>query len=72
MANKSDRNSVLPRRLKRMISLAPDLQTDEKRSREVRRLFISAHAHAESVRRTVLSQKGDSKDFTESTSPAAT
>lgn len=62
MANRSDRGSVLPRRYKRMISLAPDLQTDEKQSRIVRMLFIKAHAHAEGVRKQALTQKSDDKD----------
>lgn len=48
MANRSDARSVLPRRLKRMLSLSSI--GDAHRDGEVRRLFISAHKTAMEVR----------------------
>ncbi len=41
MANRSDFQSILPRSIKRMLSLSRDL--DQHRIGEVRRLFIEAH-----------------------------
>jgi hypothetical protein len=57
MANRSDSNSVLPRRYKRLIALATDLTTEARR-REVRMLFVKANAHAQGVRKAMLTQKG--------------
>ena len=42
MANRSDFNSVLPRRYKRLIALSPDAH-DPRRARELRKLFMNAH-----------------------------
>jgi len=55
MANRSDKNAVLPRRLKRMIALMGIHEgwTNE-REGVVRRSFIEAHTHAKSVQRGAL------------------
>jgi hypothetical protein len=52
MANRSDDNSVLPRRYKRMIALGVANGTigAGQHEREVRKIFINAHAHARKVR----------------------
>jgi len=53
MANRSDRNSILPRQLKRMLSL--DRYTDNEAQRSaIRKLFISAHAHEEHIHKEML------------------
>lgn len=52
MANRSNRNSILPRRLKRMIamSVARGYITPGEQENTVRKLFIQAHEHAREVR----------------------
>jgi hypothetical protein len=47
MANRSDRNSKLPRRLKRQLALTST--GDPHRDGEIRRIMMAAHAHAVSV-----------------------
>lgn len=74
MANRSDYSSILPRRFKRLISLMNDI--DENQKRVVRKLFISAHAHAQAQRKIMLTQKSNvdfaPKDNKESDQPAIT
>lgn len=48
MANRGDYNSVLPRALKRQLSLTST--GDPHRDGEIRRIMIGAHAHARKVR----------------------
>jgi hypothetical protein len=65
MANRSDFNSVLPRQLKRLISLGVATgNIDPKHERTVRKVFIDAHAHAKRVRnsRTSLITNRDLDD----------
>lgn len=52
MANRSDRNSALPRQFKRMISMgvARGYITPGEDENSVKRLFIKAHEHARDVR----------------------
>lgn len=55
MANRSDRNSVLPRRYKRMLAL--DRYSSEAHMSDIRKIIIAAHAHEESVHKGVLAGK---------------
>lgn len=70
MANRSDKNSVLPRRFKRLLALTSDLVLgqgwDPKTSKltlnqhvehtrsAMKRGFITAHAHAKKVDRAII------------------
>lgn len=63
MANRSDSNAVLPRRLKRMISLMSTFGGwTRERELQVRRSFIEAHAHAKTVQRGALRLTGPAED----------
>ena len=59
MANRSDRLSVLPRQIKRMLSL---MDVDAHRRGEIRRLFMEAHATHKEVVKKRLTQKADGFD----------
>lgn len=59
MANRSDRDSTLPRKYKRLISL---MGLDAHRSGEMRRLFIGACAVEQAIVKKRLTQKSDGFD----------
>ena len=69
MANRSDRNSALPRQLKRMITL---MHPEPHRNAEVRKLFIAAHRVEREVIKKRLTQKSDGFDVESSTLPSET
>jgi len=52
MANRSDNNSILPRKYKRMISMsvARGYISPGAQERAVRKLFIAAHEHAKEAK----------------------
>lgn len=52
MANRSDRNAILPRRYKRMLAL--DRYSSPEQLAVVRKLLIEAHAHEEKIHKDVL------------------
>jgi len=62
MANRSDRMSILPRHIKRMLALCKD-DLNPHRAGELRRLFIDAHAIEKQFKNKKIH---DSKDVEES------
>ena len=69
MANRSDFNSVLPRSIKKMLTMASIRQGWTKaEAREARLDFIAAHTHHKRIRQMRLSSK--SEEITEATPEA--
>jgi hypothetical protein len=61
MANRSDFQSVLPRSIKKMIDLIPNIDAHQRG--EIRRVFIGAHSTHKEVVKKRLSQKGENVDM---------
>ena len=70
MANRSDKNSALPRQYKRQLGLMKDI--DDHRRGEIRRLMVGAHAaHKEAIKKR-LTQRSDGLDVEGTTLPSET